>query len=333
MKPLAALLLAATFAAAYARGQQTLADALRWDLKLLDAAPESRHCTAIAMFEATSELILYGGLANSTQFPETWAFDGTRWSQKKPAHNPPAMYCHAMAYDPKRKQIVMLGRLNKDKWETTTWLWNGTDWSEAKPTTKPRFHSNAAMAYNYATGRMMLFGGINADSSVWEWDGESWLKIAADSSPPPRGYAGLAFDQERNEMVMFGGITNPYSPKPLIYDDTWAWNGKTWRQIITPIQPSSRYGHKMEYHPILKKIILVGGQKGKRDEGPGPEGLFSDTWAWNGATWVQYGGKDSIQPAYSYGMGYSSVTREFYLYLGDSLKCATRGPKVFILKQ
>lgn len=309
------------------------AGSLEWDLKSLDTAPESRIGTAIAMFGSTSELILFGGNRNKTKYDDTWAWDGKVWTEKHPAHKPPHLNSHAMAYDAERNQIVMFGGFENGKFGSSTWIWDGNDWTQANPASKPQYGLNAAMAFNYASRRVMLFGAMQGDNTVWEWDGQTWIKIPATSGPPPRSYAGLAYDQERNEMIMFGGITNPYEATPKIYNDTWAWNGKAWRQITTASAPSSRYHHKMEYHPGLKKIILVGGQKGKRDVGPGPEGLFSDTWAWDGKTWTEQKSPNSIQPAYSYGMGYNAKTREFYTYLGDSLLCATRGPKIFILRE
>lgn len=324
---------AAILCTARAAEHSLIADSLEWELKNLDVAPESRIGTAITMFGSTSELILFGGNANAKGYDDTWAWDGAKWTEKHPAHKPPALNGHAMAYDPKRNQIVMFGGRGKGKSNESTWIWDGNDWHEATPATKPRRAMNAAMAFNHASGRIMLFGGVQKDNSVWEWDGTNWIKLPVDSGPPPRSYAGLAFDQARGEMIMFGGITNPYEKAPTIYNDTWAWDGKSWREIPTPVSPSSRYYHKMEYHPELKTIILVGGRKGKRDNGPGPQGLFSDTWSWDGNKWTQHPSKNSIQPAYSYGMGYNNLTKAYYVYLGDSLMCATRGPKVFILKK
>jgi len=314
--------------------QSMAAAALEWELTNLEFAPESRMGTAMAFFDSTSELILFGGNFNSKSFDDTWGWDGTKWTEKKTAHRPPKSNSHAMAYDPIRKEIVLIGGFQNGKMGNGTWLYNGKDWREAKPATKPQYSVNSAMAFNHASGRVMLFGGTFDDANkFWEWDGQNWVKITFDAGPAPRAYAGLAFDQARNEMIMFGGITNPYEAKPKIYNDTWAWNGKSWHAIPTPVSPSSRYYHKMEYHPELKAIILVGGRKGKRDNGPGPEGLFSDTWSWNGNAWTQHPSKNSIQPAYSYGMGYNKLTKVFFAYLGDSLMCATRGPKIFTLRK
>lgn len=308
------------------------ADSIEWQSLLLDEGPESRMGTAMAMFEHTSELILFGGNANSTVFNDTWAWDGKKWKEKKTAFTPPALNGHAMAYDPVRKQIVMFGGFDSGKMSNSTYIYNGKDWKKAESQKHPQYAINPAMAFNYATGKVMLYGGIQNDPSIWEWDGKEWSQIKPESGPPPRSYAGLAYDQNKKEMIMFGGITNPSAPEPLIYNDTWAWNGSTWRKIETAVSPSSRYYHTMAYHPLLKKIILVGGRKGKRDKGPGPDGIFKDTWSWDGSKWLQHTSENGIQPAYSYGMGFSKRNRKFYVYLGDSLLCATRGPKVFVLR-
>ncbi|MFZ5631071.1 MAG: Kelch repeat-containing protein [Spirochaetota bacterium] len=303
-----------------------------WQLRTPEKAPESRIATAFAYMSASRQMILFGGSYDRKGYDDTWSWDGLTWSELQPVHRPPAINSHAMAYDAKRNEVVLFGGFSGGKLSRSTWVFDGRDWREAQPTKSPRSAINGTMAFNPISGRVMLYGGMQDTHSHWEWDGSEWLEIPADKVPPARSYAGLAFDEARKEMVLFGGITNPYTKQPRIYNDTWAWNGKTWRQVVTPIRPSARYGHNMAYHPGLKKILLVGGKKGQRDIGEGPVGLANETWTWDGSAWKMIGAKGSIEPAYSYGMAYDAQTQEFVVALGDSLLCAARGPKVFVLQ-
>src|SRR5205085_49706 len=82
---------------------------LVWQELPVQDAPISRLCMDMAPFTARGESVLYGGGWDSTQFKDTWVWDGASWTQRRPAHNPGERCGHAMAYDAAHQQVVLFG--------------------------------------------------------------------------------------------------------------------------------------------------------------------------------------------------------------------------------
>ena len=57
-------------------------------------------------------------------------------------------------------------------------------------------------------------------------DGTTWRRLAT-TGPSPRALTQMAFDRRRGVMVLFGGRIR----YPLDSDETWEWNGTTWRRV------------------------------------------------------------------------------------------------------
>ncbi|HEX6393378.1 MAG TPA: hypothetical protein VFZ97_08045, partial [Acidimicrobiales bacterium] len=71
-----------------------------------------------------------------------------------------------------------------------------------------------------------------------------------------------------------------------VSDSTWVWNGSTWTDY-SPAQieePPGRYLASMAFDPALHQLILFGGRNGAGHQ-------LDDTWAWNGASWYNIGGR------------------------------------------
>lgn len=98
--------------------------------------------------------------------------------------------------------------------------------------------------------------------------------VAPDAGPPDTGTpdACPSTDPVAHGMVVFGGSDD--SSKEL--DETWIFDGSTWKQIVTP-GPSGRRGAMMA--TLGGKVILFGGIGGQT--------AHNDTWEFDGATWKQ----------------------------------------------
>jgi hypothetical protein len=87
----------------------------------------------------------------------------------------------------------------------------------------------------------------------------------------------MAFDAGRGVAVLFGG-----SDGPLLYSDTWEWNGVagTWT-LRTPSGsvPPARTGAAIAYDSVRGRVVLFGGRAGAP---------LGDTWEWDGGagTWT-----------------------------------------------
>jgi hypothetical protein len=100
------------------------------------------------------------------------------------------------------------------------------------------------------------------------------VSAAVAQTPQARYLAPQAFDSLRNRSVLFGGI----SPTTWL-NDTWEWDGQSWSQRTSTVQPPARGGSAMAFDSARGVSVLFGGRDGAA--------LFADTWEWNGAQWTQ----------------------------------------------
>jgi hypothetical protein len=82
----------------------------------------------------------------------------------------------------------------------------------------------------------------------------------------------MAFDSRQGKTILFGGDhVSPGHLGPI--NDTWAWDGSAWTQVVTSIAPSPRAGQSMAFDSGRGRSVLFGGT----DEGfPGV--FYNDTW-------------------------------------------------------
>lgn len=321
---------------------------LEWQPLPTADAPMSRHAFDLAGFTRGGAALLFGGIADTTLYSDTWQWDGANWQMLRPAHSPGTLDGHAMVYDAAHDQIVLFGGCPPSgEPSAATWIWNGSDWIQLHPQHSPDARMNHVMAYNPDTGKTLMYGGttlVNAQGAVsypdladtWEWDGTDWTRKSGAAAPPARDGAAMAYDAARKEMVLFGGGQDIYSATAEIYfNDTWAWNGTQWQQKTTAAKPSPRYAPRMAYDPILGQIVLIGGY--------GPKGLdtvppsayafdyHEETWIWDGTAWTQAFPNLSPDFSYTYAMVYDPARNVLEACLGDDLACADRGPRMYVL--
>src|SRR5207249_602692 len=125
---------------------------------------------------AHGQMVLFGGTFGgtlSTNFNDTWVWDGTNWTQKSPITSPPGRFWHAMAYDAAHGQVLMFGGDNGSSFDGDTWMWDGTNWTRKALSTDQAPRALPAMAYDEAHGQVVLFGGASAGyyADTWVWDG------------------------------------------------------------------------------------------------------------------------------------------------------------------
>ena len=62
-------------------------------------------------------------------------------------------------------------------------------------------------------------------------------------------------------------------------DDTWTWDGASWKQLRPSVSPGPRGRARMAFDSKRDEVILYGGF------GTGPGDIPYDTWTWDGTTW------------------------------------------------
>lgn len=97
----------------------------------------------------------------------------------------------------------------------------------------------------------------------------AWTQRTDVGSPGPRYGHALAYDSDRGILVFFGGEYSLPGGDPEYFNDTWEYDGVSWKQIVIegPV-PEPRSRHAMCYDNVLKRVILLGGLGG----------LFEEVW-------------------------------------------------------
>lgn len=185
------------------------------------------------------QFVAFGGtVGDGSAYGDTWELSGSTWT-KIVSPSPPARQGHAMVFDERRGRTVVFGGTGPYKEDQTpprlgdVWEFDGQAWSARKFANGPGPRTSPGAAYDSKRGITLVFGGVDGSGflgDLWAWTGTEWLKLADASSagPAPRATAQLAYDQKRDRVVMFGG-RNRWPDGDL--NDTWEWDGATWRRI------------------------------------------------------------------------------------------------------
>lgn len=212
---------------------------------------------------------------------ELWGWDGEQWSLIRAAENGPIWRnWPAAAYDNTRDVLVIHGGLQTRGRFDETWEWDGKTWTQFAA---PGGREGALMAYDQARAKMVLFGGADTDMNIhgdtWEWDGATWTKVS-DVGPEPRFPGGMVYDAARREVLMYSGHFAALSGEAIDYDDLWAWDGSSWRKILsdTPT-PGHRTHAGFVYDPVTENVLLIGS---------GSDTFVGDVWSWDGTQWTGF---------------------------------------------
>jgi hypothetical protein len=160
------------------------------------------------------------------------------------------------------------------------WKFDGASWTAVATTNNPSTRRGFMTAS--LNGKAVLFGGYDPATpglgETWSLDAMAWKKEAPAASPPARYGAAMVALNDR--VILFGGVDNlAGGGATRIHNDTWSWNGTTWKQELGAANPSPRSGHAMA---TLKgeRIVLFGGANPQRE--------FDETWIFETASgWRQ----------------------------------------------
>jgi hypothetical protein len=138
----------------------------------------------------------------------------------------------------------------------------------------------ASVADDPATHRVVLFGGVDNANTTWLWDGRHWTSATPPSSPPRRAGAAAAYDPATRVIMLFGGSGSLVGQVAPQFNDTWAWNGITWRRLNSggPTGPFVGDGGQMAWDAARGEMVLVT-SAGTLTDG--------ETWTWDGTRWVR----------------------------------------------
>lgn len=155
-------------------------------------------------------------------------------------------------------------------------------------TLPPPGRAGAMVAYDEVHGQMVVFGGQNpALNETWTFDGRYWTHHHPALSPSPRFGGAMSYDASHNDVVLFGGLQKVAGKGGVgPVDDTWIWNGSTWREMHPAHEPALTFeaGLGLAFDPVSRTVLL----HGVTPAGSETVGLGSaETWSWDGSDWTR----------------------------------------------
>ncbi len=103
-------------------------------------------------------------------------------------------------------------------------------------------------------------------------DGSDGPLVVTGALAPAADFSAV-YDSARNEVLAFGGQN--YSPSYKI-DHTYTFDGTSWTRERPDLSPSLRESAAICYDSVRQKVVLYGGNSGKKD-----------CWLWDGSSWIE----------------------------------------------
>ncbi len=164
------------------------------------------------------------------------------------------------------------------------------------------------LVYFPPLAEVVLFGGMDENGhtfgDTWAFDQHGWRELHPATSPPARAYFAMAYDPALREIVLYGGCTFCGAPGYHLLQDTWAFDGTTWRQLTSLHLPTYEPSPLLSWDTATGALDLLAPPPGY---GPNPPNGDFDAnggalgrWSWRTAGWT-WDGSPSGPPLFIQG--------------------------------
>jgi N-acetylneuraminic acid mutarotase len=260
-------------------------DSNEWRLLKPNAKPAGRVGHAMATFDETETVLLFGGYSGKVN-SDTWFFDFGKenWFEKSPKTQPSERTDHAMAAVYHTDNVVLFGGFDTKGYLKDTWVYDLslTDWALKIIIGGDKITARAhhAMATIYGYDVVVLFGGSSTkflgDTWIYDLGDNKWALKSLTTKPTPRRNHAMANFFKDDKVLLFGGETSPgkYNSETWVYD----YSDNKWYKKSPKTSPSARHNHSMA--PIIgtDKIVLFSGYTGKANDETWVYDLSDDAW-------------------------------------------------------
>lgn len=198
--------------------------------------------------------------------------------------------------------------------------------------------NGAPLVYFPPLAEVVLFGGIDenghAYGNTWAFDQHGWRELHPATAPPARAQFAMAYDPALREIVLYGGCTVCGSPGFHLVQDTWAFNGTTWRQLSSLHLPTYEPIPLLSWDAATGALVLLAPPPGYGANPP--NGDFNSSggalgrWSWRTAGWTWDGlapGPPLMVQGASFVPEPGSSTMLYYSYQPYSGSCVGVGPE------
>jgi hypothetical protein len=151
-----------------------------------------------------------------------------------------------------------------------------------------------AMVYFPPLREVVLFGGSDQNGrtlgDTWAFDQHGWRQLHPATSPLPRAQFAMAYDSPLREIVLYGGCTVCGSDGFHLVQDTWAFDGTTWRQLPSLHLPTYEPSPLLNWDTATESLVLLAPPPGYGANPP--NGDFNSNadalgrWSWRTTGWT-----------------------------------------------
>jgi hypothetical protein len=179
-------------------------------------------------------------------------------------------------------------------------------WSNLTPPADSPGNVSGVTAYDAATNQDVVYTGGPYGPTTWTWDGSTWTLQPSGADPSGQTLPLLAYDAATSQLI-------------LVEDGTWSWNGTAWTQV-SPQAPTlsgdltADNGAALAYDATTGQLILT-----MSDEAGVPV-TPTETWNWNGSSWVELAPALSPPPRFNPGLSYFANDAALVMFGGYGAK-------------
>jgi len=152
---------------------------------------------------------------------------------------------------------------------------------------QPQKRNSASILYHPELKEVLVYGGSThsrsstrmQDSILWTWNGMRWKALT--TAPSIRADAILVYNTTTQKLILTGGGFNYTREKRVRYNDTWEFDGKSWKQTSQRSLSNPLFHTAGSFYPETGSLILFGGFDAATEK------LSDLTWLYKDAIWTQ----------------------------------------------
>lgn len=283
-------------------------DGRNWILRSPATTPRLRTRHGMAIDPGNGNVLLHGGDLFTTigrENQETWSWDGRNWTLLSPKTVPPKRRWPYLAPDLVHRRVVMLGRRGIDLSPLQTWVYSNGDWRLAVRPTAPVEMEGAA--YDAARDQVVVVGpsvpqSRTAPLETLVMEDERFVRLRPATQPPMRRDFAMLYHPRLRRVLLYGG-GDEFGPPPYgRFNDLWAWDGTTWREIKSSTAPRPEIRPRLVYDSRRDKVVLFS--------------RWGETWEWDPRGWTRRHPRTSPSPRWDFAFAYDAARGRAVLYGG-----------------
>ena len=273
-------------------------------------APSPRFFHGMAYDVERDRVVVFGGSDGSTQFGDTWEWDGASWSQVT-GSSPPARSEQAMEYHPEADATVLYGGKGASGALGDTWLYKAGRWFEVSDQYAPAARRHAVLTYSSQSDKMVMYGGQDAGvyNEVWELTLPDIFDVSAmpvtTSGPKPTVADHAMAPLPGGGALLFGGedAVGPFYP-------TFELHAGAWSKQSSILNPLTRTRSTLVLDEARQENMLFGGMS--------PQGVpLADTWTYAGGQWSYRQPGNAPSPRSGHAVTFDPETGACLLFGGE----------------